>query len=431
MNPIVICLIILFACLMCSVPIGVSLGLGTAVAMAVATSTPTILVAQKAFSGLDSFPLMAVPFFMLAGSLMTNGGIAKRIVDVADLLVGKVTGGLGMATVAASMFFAAISGSAQATVSAMGTMMLPEMEKRGYDRAFATGLTATAGTIGVIIPPSIPFVIYGVATGASISDLFIAGFGPGILIGVVLMSICYVISKKRGYKGHVTANEGAEKKSGFKILINAIPALLSPIIILGGIYGGIFTPTEAAVIATVYSLLVGRFIYHELSWKKWMESLRATVDMCGLTALALGFSMSFANFLTMQQIPVKLASWMTTNISQKWEIIAVIIVILLFVGCFVDNISSCLILAPVLLPIVKAYDISDVHFGIIMTVALAIGFVTPPYGCNLFTASAIAHLSIEKISKAAIPFIIGMFACLLAISYIPGISMGLVSVLGG
>lgn len=430
MLSIIIGLIILFICLMCSVPIGVSLGLSTAIAMATATSTPTILIAQKAFSGLDSFPLMAVPFFMLAGSLMTNGGIARRIVEVADLLVGKITGGLGMATIVSSMFFAAISGSAQATVSAMGTMMLPEMDKRGYDKAYATGLTATAGTIGVIIPPSIPFVIYGVVSGTSISDLFIAGFTPGILIGIALLIVCYITSKKRGYKGYTTtAEDGTPKKSAFRILFGAIPALLSPTIILGGIYGGIFTPTEAAVVATVYSIFVGVFIYRELDWKSWMASLRATADLCGLTALALGFSMSFANFLTMQQIPQKVAAWMTSTFSQGWILMALILGILLFVGLFVDNISSCLVLTPVLLPIARSFGVDPVHFGIVMTTALAIGFVTPPYGCNLFTASAISKLPIEKIAKAAIPFVIAMFFCLLLISYIPAISMFLVRLL--
>ena len=428
MESVLICVVIVFVCLMLSLPIGVSLGLGTAVAMATAATTPTILVAQKAFSGLDSFPLMAVPFFMLAGNLMTTGGIARRIVHVADLLVGKVTGGLGMATIAACMFFAAISGSAQATVSAMGAMMLPEMEKRGYDKAFATGLTATAGTIGVIIPPSIPFVIYGVATGASISHLFIAGFVPGFLIGGALMAVCYYFSKKNGYKG--STEHSATGKSATQIIFSAIPALLAPVIILGGIYGGVFTPTEAAVVATVYSIIVGIFVYHELTWQSFLDSLRATADMCGLTALALGFSMSFANFLAMQQIPQKLASWMTATFSEGWMVLAFILVILLIVGCFVDNISSCLILAPVLLPVVKAYGIGDVHFGIIMTVALAIGFVTPPYGCNLFTASAIAKLSIERIAKAAIPFIIAMFICLLLITYIEPICMTMVRMLG-
>ena len=431
MESIFICCVIIAVCLIFSMPIGVSLGLGTAVALATATTTPTILVAQKAFSGLDSFPLMAVPFFMLAGSLMTTGGIARRIVEVADLLVGKITGGLGMATVAASMFFAAISGSAQATVSAMGTMMLPEMEKRGYDKAFATGLTATAGTIGVIIPPSIPFVIYGVATGASISDLFLAGFMPGILIGIALMTVCYIISRKRGYKGRPPESEGATRKTAGQVIIGAIPAIMAPVIILGGIYGGIFTPTEAAVVATVYSIVVGIFVYRELDFRAFVTALRATADMCGLTALALGFSMSFANFLAMQQVPQKLSTWMVATFSEGWMIMAFMLLILLIVGLFVDNISSCLILAPVMLPIAESAGFNDVHFGIIMTTALAIGFVTPPYGCNLFTASAIAKLSIEKIAKAAIPFIIAMFICLLLITYIPAISMSLVWIMGG
>ena len=431
MESILICCVIIAVCLIFSMPIGVSLGLGTAVAMATATTTPTILVAQKAFSGLDSFPLMAVPFFMLAGSLMTTGGIARRIVEVADLLVGRITGGLGMATVAASMFFAAISGSAQATVSAMGTMMLPEMEKRGYDKDFATGLTATAGTIGVIIPPSIPFVIYGVATGASISELFLAGFMPGILIGVALMAVCYTISKKRGYRGKpVDSETGTKSKTGVQVIFGAIPAIMAPVIILGGIYGGIFTPTEAAVVATVYSILVGVFVYHELNLKSFIQALRDTADMCGLTALALGFSMSFANFLAMQQIPQKLSAWMLETFSQGWMIMAFMLLILLIVGLFVDNISSCLILAPVMLPIAESAGFNDVHFGIIMTTALAIGFVTPPYGCNLFTASAISKLSIEKIAKAAIPFIVAMFICLLLITYIPAIPMCLVWLLG-
>ncbi len=321
------------------------------------------------------------------------------------------------------VFFAAISGSGPATVTAMGSIMLPEMEKRGYDRAFSTGLTATAGTIGVIIPPSIPFVIYGVASGTSVGDMFKAGFIPGILIGIGLMIVCWVISKKRGYKGiERTKND----ESFLKVFLDSLPALMAPVIILGGIYGGIFTPTEAAVVATVYSLFVGKFVYHELTWKIVYESYRSTADMNGFTGLALGFSMSFAAYLTMEQIPAKVANVVLSAVSSKIAIIALIIVILLVVGCFVDNISSCLILTPVFLPMVKAVGMDPVHFGIMMTVALAIGFVTPPYGVNLFVASAVAKLKIEEVSKAAIPFLAAMFVCLLLIAYIEPISMALV-----
>ena len=414
---------VFFVLIMLSVPIGVALGLATSLTICLTSSIAPVMVAQKAFTGLDSFTLIAIPFFMLAGNLMALGGIARRIVNLADAAVGKFTGGLGMATIIGCMFFAAISGSGPATVTAMGSIMLPEMEKRGYDRAFSTGLTATAGTIGVIIPPSIPFVIYGVASGTSVGDMFKAGFIPGILIGVGLMIVCWVISKKRGYKG---IEQTKSEESFLKTFLDTLPALMAPIIILGGIYGGIFTPTEAAVVATVYSLIVGKFVYHELNWKIVYESYRSTADMNGFTGLALGFSMSFAAYLTMEQIPSKVASVVLSAVSSPVAIIAPIIVILLVVGCFVDNISSCLILTPVFLPMVKAIGMDPVHFGIMMTVALAIGFVTPPYGVNLFVASAVAKLKIEQVSKAAIPFLGAMFVCLLLIAYIEPISMALV-----
>ena len=414
---------VFFVLIMLSVPIGVALGVATSLTICLTCNIGPVMVAQKAFTGLDSFTLIAIPFFMLAGNLMALGGIARRIVNLADAAVGKFTGGLGMATVIGCMFFAAISGSGPATVTAMGSIMLPEMEKRGYDRAFSTGLTATAGTIGVIIPPSIPFVIYGVASGTSVGDMFKAGFIPGILIGIGLMIVCWVISKKRGYKGiERTKND----ESFLKVFLDSLPALMAPVIILGGIYGGIFTPTEAAVVATVYSLFVGKFVYHELTWKIVYESYRSTADMNGFTGLALGFSMSFAAYLTMEQIPAKVANVVLSAVSSKIAIIALIIVILLVVGCFVDNISSCLILTPVFLPMVKAVGMDPVHFGIMMTVALAIGFVTPPYGVNLFVASAVAKLKIEEVSKAAIPFLAAMFVCLLLIAYIEPISMALV-----
>ena len=411
-----------------SVPIGVALGASTAITIIFTSMIDPVLIAQKAFTGLDSFSLLAIPFFMMAGNLMAHGGIARRIVNMADALVGKFTGGLGIATVIGCMFFAAISGSGPATVTAMGTIMIPEMEERGYDRAFATGLTATAGTIGVIIPPSIPFVIYGVASGTSVGDLFLAGFIPGILIGLALIVVCCIISHKRGYKGH--SEEKGKNVSLGAVFLDSIWAILAPVIILGGIYGGIFTPTEAAVVGVVYSLIAGKFIYKELTWKVWIDTLRDTADCNGFTCLALGFSMSFASYLAIEQIPNKVASALMEMISWDWLLILMMLVVLLIVGCFVDNISSCLILTPVFLPIAVGVGMDPVHFGIMMTVALAIGFVTPPYGVNLFVASAVAKLSIEKISKAAIPFILAMAVCLLLIAYIPDISMFLVHLLG-
>ncbi|MDR1730550.1 MAG: TRAP transporter large permease [Synergistaceae bacterium] len=421
-------ILLLFAmlviCVSLSVPIGVSLGLSTVITIAFTSNIPTIMVNQNAFAGLDSFPLMAIPFFMLAGNLMAAGGIARRIVNMCDVLVGKITGGVGMATVAACMFFAAISGSGPATVSAMGTIMLPEMEKRGYSRDFATGLTATAGTIGVIIPPSIPFVIYGVVASASIGELFIAGVVPGVLIGLSLMAVCYVISRKRGYRG--TAREDLKF---WPVLKDSIWALITPVIILGGIYGGIFTPTEAAVVGIVYSLIVGVFIYKELDWKTFVASLRSTADLNGLTGFAIGFSMAFASYLAIEQIPVKVAALLTGVITNRVLLMGFILLFLLFVGLFVDNISSCLILTPVFLPIVKSMGMNPVQFGIVMTTALAIGFVTPPYGANLFVATAISGVSIERIARAAVPFLAAMFLCLLLITFCPVLTLGLVALM--
>jgi C4-dicarboxylate transporter DctM subunit len=413
---------VLFGCVSLSIPIGVSLGLATVVAIAATSAIPTVMVNQNAFAGLDSFPLMAIPFFMLAGNLMAVGGIAKRIVNMCDLLVGKVTGGVGMATVAACMFFAAISGSGPATVSAMGTIMLPEMEKRGYDKDFATGLTATAGTIGVIIPPSIPFVIYGVVASASIGELFIAGVVPGILIGLALMAVCYIISKKRGYKGR-----GRVDVKLWPVFTDSIWAMMTPVIILGGIYGGVFTPTEAAVVGIVYSLIIGACVYKELTWKTFIDSIRSTADLNGLTGFAIGFSMAFASYLAMEQIPAKVAFLLTNAVANDLVLMGIILLFLLLVGLFVDNISSCLILTPVFLPVVKSMGMNPVHFGVIMTTALAIGFVTPPYGANLFVATAISGIGIERIAKAAFPFLMAMFACLLLITFFPIFTMGLVS----
>ena len=421
---------VFFLLVMLSVPIGVSLGVATSLTLVFTSTIDPVLVAQKAFTGLDSFTLLAIPFFMLAGNLMALGGIARRIVNMCDALVGRFTGGLAMATVVGCMFFAAISGSGPATVTAMGSIMIPEMVKRKYDKGFATGLTATAGTIGVIIPPSIPFVIYGVASGTSVGDLFIAGFVPGILIGVVLMAVSYVISRKRGYKG-VAPVENENRPGLGKTFLDSIWALMAPVIILGGIYMGIFTPTEAAVVAIVYSLVVGVFVYKELTWGIWMASLRATADLNGLTGLALGFSMAFASYLAIEQIPTRVATALLNTISADWLLILMVIVILLIVGLFVDNISSCLILTPVLLPVAVGCGMSPVHFGIMMTTALAIGFVTPPYGVNLFVAASVANMKIENIAKAAIPFILAMLACLLAIAYIEPISMGLVRLVKG
>ena len=421
MSGVALLFILLIGLMMASVPVGISLGLSTLVTMVLTTNLDVITIPQYCFRGLDSFPLMAIPFFMLAGNLMKFGGLSEKLINLSTSLVRGFKGGLGHVTVLASMFFAALSGSAPATVMAIGSNVIPQMEKHGYDRGYATALASTAGTIGVIIPPSIPFVIYGVVSGASISDLFVAGIIPGILIGIVLMVVNYIYARKYGY--------GGEGRASFREFLHelkdAIWALLVPVIILGGIYGGIFTPTESAVVAVVYTLIIGFVVYKELTWKKVWDAFMETGALNGTTTFMVGLSMSFAAYLTLAGIPSAVGQAILSLDAGPVVILLLINVVLLVVGCFVDNISSTIILTPILLPIAQGVGMTAVQFGIVMTVNLAIGFITPPYGVNLFYGSAIGKVSIEELSKKILPFIGAMIICLLLLTFIEPLSMWL------
>lgn len=405
--------------LMLSVPIGYAIGMVTLVTMLEFTSMPTLMIAQNSIAGVDSFPLLAIPFFMLAGNLMSGGGIAKRLVDFFECFIGHITGGLGMVTIVVCMFFAAISGSAVATVSAVGAFMIPQMVEHGYSKPFSAALTAAAGTIGVIIPPSVPFVIYGVVSGASITNLFTAGFLPGVLMGVALMLVCYLVSKKRGYRG-------STEKASFRKIVHtfrdAIWAILSPVIILGGIYSGKFTPTEAAVVSVVYSYLVGRFVYKELDAATIYKSLKDAIVINGATTFMVGLSTAFAALLTMEQIPLKIAAFITGISSNGIIILMMVNLFLLIVGMFIDNIPATIILTPILLPICKKFGMSPVTFGIMLTMNLAIGFCTPPYGINLFVAKAISKVKMEALSRELIFLIGALLAVLLSVTYIPAVT---------
>ena len=421
MSGVALLFILLIGLMMASVPVGISLGLSTLVTMVLTTNLDVITIPQYCFRGLDSFPLMAIPFFMLAGNLMKFGGLSEKLINLSNSLVRGFKGGLGHVTVLASMFFAALSGSAPATVMAIGSNVIPQMEKHGYGRGYATALASTAGTIGVIIPPSIPFVIYGVVSGASISDLFVAGIIPGILIGIVLMVVNYIYARKYGY--------GGEGRASFREFLHelkdAIWALLVPVIILGGIYGGIFTPTESAVVAVVYTLIIGFVVYKELTWKKVWDAFMETGALNGTTTFMVGLSMSFAAYLTLAGIPSAVGQAILSLDAGPVVILLLINVVLLVVGCFVDNISSTIILTPILLPIAQGVGMTAVQFGIVMTVNLAIGFITPPYGVNLFYGSAIGKVSIEELSKKILPFIGAMIICLLLLTFIEPLSMWL------
>ncbi len=419
-------LILLTLFLMLSVPIGISLGLATVVTMYFMSPIPLTMVAQLAFTGLDSFPLLAIPFFMLAGTLMGYGGISRSLVNFAEHLVGCMLGGLAMVTVTSCMFFAAISGSGPATVSAIGSFMIPTMKKKMYDGPFAAALSAAAGSIGVIIPPSIPFVIYGVVSGVSVGELFIAGVVPGLIIGLALMGYSYYVAYKRGYPR-------SDVERGLRPLMKsfreAIPALFVPIIILGGIYGGMFTPTEAAVVGVVYAMVVGKFVYKELDFKSTKEAFLDAILVNGATSFMLGLSMAFATFLAMEEIPVKIGTWLIGLSDSKIIILMLINLMLLIIGCFIDNISSMIILTPIFLPAVVRLGVDPVHFGLVMTVALAIGFITPPYGACLFVASAVSHERIDGISREIFPLVGVMVLCLILFTLFPVLSMGLVGLL--
>lgn len=364
---------------------------------------------------------------MLAGAIMSTGGIAKRIVEVANNAVGFLTGGLGAVVSLASMFFAAISGSAMATVSSIGGMLIPEMKNKKYPLEYSACLASFAGTIGIIIPPSIPLVIYGIATQTSISDLFLAGVFPGILIGLALIITNWLLCKKYGFGERQTLGEGFTigqwaARLG-KSFINGLWALMSPVIILGGIYSGIFTPTEASVVAVVYSFVVSKFVYKELTWKGLLDCLLDTGKLNGITTYLLGFSGAFAAYLSLERVPNAVFEFLASVTDNKIVLLLIINVFLLILGCFMDNIPATIILAPILLPAVMGFGVDPIHFGIIMTLNLAIGLVTPPYGCNLFVGAAVAHIKMDSMFKYLLPFMIPMLLVLSLVTYVEAITM--------
>lgn len=403
-----------------SVPIGYAVGISTLLALTFFTEIPLTLISQNAVAGVDSFSLMSIPFFILAGNLMSSGGLAKRLIDFANVCVGTVVGGLAMVTTATCMFFAALSGSAVATTSAVGSFMIPEMKKYHYDEGFAAALAAAAGTIGIIIPPSIPLVIYGVAVGASIGDLFKAAIIPGVLMGVVLLIACYIVSKKKGYAG---ANEKFTWGRFWHSFRNAFWALLAPGIILGGIYTGVCTPTEAAVIAVLYSLFTGIFIYKELNLKKIYESFAESMHVNGITTFMVGLSMAFASYLTMAGVPQQITNFLLGISDNRVIMFLLINLFLLLVGSLIDPVPAIIILAPVLLPVVSSFGMSPVTFGVMLICNLAIGYITPPYGVNLFVAMAVAKVSMERMLKYIIVFFFAMLAALLMITYITPLTL--------
>ncbi len=419
--------LIFFICLMIAIPISISLGI-VSILPGILDSSFTVsakYIVRSMFGGLDSFPLLAVPMFIFSGILMARGGISKRLFNVFSYFLGKFTAGIPCAVIVTCLFYGAISGSAPATVAAVGSMTIPFLCELGYDKKFATAIVAVAGGLGVIIPPSIPFIMYGTTTGESVSNLFMAGIIPGVIIAALLMIYSIVYCKKYGEdREKINKVTGELRKNGlFKLLKESFFALLSPIIILGCIYSGVASPTEAAVISVFYALILSVFIYKSIEIKDIFDVCVETIRTFAPILFILATSVAFSRVLTLMQVPQIVSEWILTNFSNKIIILLVINLVLLAVGMVMDTTPAILILTPILLPIVTAIGVNPIQFGVIMIVNLAIGFITPPIGINLFVASSLTDVPVMDIAKKSIPMIICFLIALLLFTFIPSISL--------
>lgn len=409
--------------LVLGLPVAISLGLSAVLAILYEGGFSLTILAQRSFTALDSFPLMAIPFFILAGALMEHGGMSKRLIEFAKSIFGHVTGGLAIVTVFAAMIFSAISGSGAATVAALGAILIPAMIKEGYDRGYASSVQAISGELGAIIPPSIPMILFAVSTGTSTRDMFLAGVIPGLLVAVALMIFVYISSKIKKYP----VGEKYTWRQRGKAFMDSIWALLLPIIVLGGIYGGIFTPTEASAVAVVYAFLVGTFIYREITVKKYVEILKQASILTAIILFIVANVGLFSWVLNREGIPQQIAGYLSNVSDSPIVFLLLVNVLLLLVGMVFDNAVATIILAPILTPAAVALGIDPIHFGMIMVVNLAIGMCTPPVGVNLFIACQLANIKLGRITVAILPFLAVVLLSLLIITFVPAISLWLPS----
>jgi len=408
-----------FFLILVGVPIAYSLGLSSAFLIVFHLKLPLVLVSQQMFAAVDSFSFLAIPFFMLAGAFMSYGGVTRRLVNFAHSIVGSLKGGLAQVVALSGMFFGAISGSSAATTAAIGSIMIDEMEKKGYDKEFTAGVVAAGGMVGIIIPPSITLVVYGVIAGVSIGDLFLGGFGPGILMGTSMCVLSYFICRKRGWGGEGTF----AVKNVIKSFFDSFWALLTPVIILGGIYGGVFTPTEAAAVASIYGLIIGFFVYKELKIKDLPKIISKAVYSTTVIMFIIATAKVFGWILTNAEIPQKIGAFVTTIAPNEYIFLLYINIILLIIGTMVNPSAAVVILTPILLPVALQFGINPIFFGVLMVVNLAIGNVTPPVGLDLFVVSAVTKISIDRIARAMLPYLIILIIDLIIVTYVPGIIM--------
>ena len=417
--------LLLFGVLALGTPIFVALGATVMAALGLNTEVPLEVVPQRMWAGIDSFTLMAIPFFLLSAELMRVGGLSERLIALARALVGFLPGGLAMSGVLACMFFACISGSSPATVAAVGGIMIPGLVKAGYSLRFATGLFTVAGSLGILIPPSITFIIYGAVTGASIGALFLAGVIPGLVIGGLLMIYCAIHSHRAG----IARDPVPSAAEVLRALRESAWCLGLPVVILGGIYGGIFTATEAAAVSVVYAFIVGHYIYGQLRLRDVLPILRNTGLTTATLLLVIAGASAFSWLLAGQQVPQRLAGAMLSLSHERWIVLLLFNAILLVAGCFVESASAVVIFMPLMLPIAQQVGIDPVHLGVVFVVNMEIGMVTPPVGLNLMVAKTITHQSFSDVTRSVLPFMVVMLIGLALITYVPPLSTLLPSLL--
>jgi len=413
-------LIISFAALLLlGMPISVLLAVTTAIVLWSFTSTPLTILVQQLFNALDNSVLLAIPFFILAGGIMTEGALARRLIDVMNLVVGRFRGGAAMATVVACVFFAALSGSSPATVVAIGSIMYPALIKAGYGERFTTGLITSAGSLGIVIPPSIPMILYCLVMNVSVAELFMAGIAPGLIIGAVLMGYTYVLARKHDWRHEAVYS----RKDVWRILREGVWGLMLPVIVLGGIYTGLFTPTEAAAVSVVYALAVEFIVFKDLTLKRLFRVTRDSAILSSCLLFILACAMTFVWLLTAEQLPQHMADFIIAHVDSWWMFMLFVAVFFLITGAAMDAVSAMIVLSPLFAETLNRYGIDYVHYGIVMVLMIEFGFLTPPFGLNLFVSMGITGQPLTSVARATLPFLILLIVCVMVFTFVPELSL--------